>query len=259
MNICFIGDIVAAPGRSAIRNALPGFLRSNDIDLCIANGENAAHGLGCSLKIVNEITECGVDIVTLGNHSFSNYEFLSQIGKLNNVVKPSNVSSAWPGNDIAYFEKNGQRAAVINLMGQFQMNPCCNDPFTRADQLIEEIRGEGVKTIIVDFHAEATGEKLAMGHYLDGRVSLVVGTHTHVQTADERILKGGTGYITDAGMTGCTDSVLGMDIETSLRRLRDKIPARYEPAIGDGSINGIIVNVDNDGKCKGIRRFTEYE
>lgn len=259
MKICFIGDIVAAPGRRAVVNALPSFLASNDIDLCIANAENSAHGLGVSQRIIDELVKCGVDVITLGNHAFSNYEFISQINRYTNVVKPSNVSSSWPGPDIVYAEKKGKTAAVINLLGQVGMTPFAEDPFTKADELIEKIRKEGIKHIIVDLHAEATSEKKAMGFYLDGRASLVIGTHTHVQTADEKVLEHGTGYITDAGMTGVTDSVLGMDIETSVRRLKDKLPARYDPAEGDASINGIIAELDDEGRCTSVRRFTEYE
>lgn len=259
MKICFIGDIVAAPGRRAVVNALPSFLASNDIDLCIANAENSAHGLGVSQRIIDELVKCGVDVITLGNHAFSNYEFISQINRYTNVVKPSNVSSSWPGPDIVYAEKKGKKAAVINLLGQVGMTPFAGDPFTKADELIEKIRKEGIKHIIVDLHAEATSEKKAMGFYLDGRASLVIGTHTHVQTADEKVLEHGTGYITDAGMTGVTDSVLGMDIETSVRRLKDKLPARYDPAEGDASINGIIAELDDEGRCTSVRRFTEYE
>ncbi len=259
MKVCFIGDIVAAPGRRAIVNALPSFLASNEIDLCIANAENSAHGLGVSQRIIDELIKCGVDVITLGNHAFSNYEFISQIGKFTNVVRPSNVSASWPGPDIVYVEKAGKKVAVINLLGQVEMTPFAEDPFTKADELVEKIKEQGIRHIILDFHAEATSEKKAMGFYLDGRASLVVGTHTHVQTADNKVLEHGTGYITDAGMTGVTDSVLGMDIETSVKRLKDKLSARYDPAEGDASINGVIAELDDEGRCISVRRFTEYE
>jgi len=238
---------------------LPGFLSSNGIDVCVINAENSTHGLGCSEKICADLKAAGADVITLGNHAFSNYEFESKIDKIDYVVKPSNVSKSWPGNDIVTVEKNGQKIAVINLLGQVNMQPVGNNPFEAADELIERINGMGIKSILVDFHSETTSEKCALGYYLAGRVSAVVGTHTHVQTSDCRVLDGGTGYITDAGMTGAVDSVLGMDIGISIKRLKDKLPARYEPAQGPAMINGVIADIDIDGKCTSIRRFTEYE
>ena len=238
---------------------LPGFLSSNAIDVCVINAENSTHGLGCSEKICSELRELGADVITLGNHSFSNYEFLSKIDKLDCVVRPSNVSSSWPGKDYVIVEKNGHKIAVINLLGQINMIPCGNNPFEAADDLIKTINDMGIKSILVDFHSETTSEKCALGYYLAGRVSVVVGTHTHVQTSDSRIIDGSTGYITDAGMTGSVDSVLGMDVDTSIRRLKDKLPARYEPAMGPAFINGVIAEIDINGKCSSFRRFTEYE
>ena len=238
---------------------LPGFLSSNGIDVCVINAENSTHGLGCSEKICADLKAAGADVITLGNHAFSNYEFESKIDKIDYVVKPSNVSKSWPGNDIVTVEKNDQKIAVINLLGQVNMQPVGNNPFEAADELIERINGMGIKSILVDFHSETTSEKCALGYYLAGRVSAVVGTHTHVQTSDCRVLDGGTGYITDAGMTGAVDSVLGMDIGISIKRLKDKLPARYEPAQGPAMINGVIADIDIDGKCTSIRRFTEYE
>lgn len=238
---------------------LPGFLSSNGIDVCVINAENSTHGLGCSEKICADLKTAGADVITLGNHAFSNYEFESKIDKIDYVVKPSNVSKSWPGNDIVTVDKNGQKIAVINLLGQVNMQPVGNNPFEAADELIERINGMGIKSILVDFHSETTSEKCALGYYLAGRVSAVVGTHTHVQTSDCRVLDGGTGYITDAGMTGAVDSVLGMDIGISIKRLKDKLPARYEPAQGPAMINGVIADIDIDGKCTSIRRFTEYE
>ena len=238
---------------------LPGFLSSNGIDVCVINAENSTHGLGCSEKICADLKTVGADVITLGNHAFSNYEFESKIDKIDYVVKPSNVSKSWPGNDIVTVERNGQKIAVINLLGQVNMQPVGNNPFEAADELIERINGMGIKSILVDFHSETTSEKCALGYYLAGRVSAVVGTHTHEQTSDCRVLDGGTGYITDAGMTGAVDSVLGMDIGISIKRLKDKLPARYEPAQGPAMINGVIADIDIDGKCTSIRRFTEYE
>ncbi|MCR5593029.1 MAG: TIGR00282 family metallophosphoesterase [Saccharofermentans sp.] len=259
MRLCFVGDVVGSSGRRAIKAILPGFLSDNRIDVCVINAENSAHGLGCSEKICAELKSAGADVVTLGNHSFSSYDFLSKIDKLDYVVKPANVSATWPGKDIVVVEKNGEKLAVINLLGQVNMLPCANDPFSCADELIAKINDMGIRSVLVDFHCETTSENCAMGYHLAGRVSAVIGTHTHVQTADSRILKGGTGYITDAGMTGTVDSVLGMDIDISLKRLRDKMPARYEPAEGPAMINGVIAQIDIEGKCTEFRRFIEYE
>ena len=259
MRLCFIGDVVGSSGRRALKAVLPGFLSSNGIDFCVINAENSAHGLGCSDKICSELRSLGADVITLGNHSFSNYDFLSKIDKLDYVVRPANVSKKWPGNDYVVVNKNGMSLAVINILGQINIMPCGDNPFEAADDLIAKIHGMGIRTIFIDFHSETTSEKCAFGYYTDGRVSVVVGTHTHVQTADNKILPNGTGYITDAGMTGSADSVLGMDIDASIRRLKDKIPVRYEPANGPAFINGIIADIDIDGKCTGIRRFTEYE
>ena len=238
---------------------LPGFLSSNGIDVCVINAENSTHGLGCSEKICSDLKSVGADVITLGNHTFSNYEFLSKIDKIDYVVKPCNVSRNWPGRDVVVVEKNGHKLAVINLLGQINMQPVGNNPFEAADDIIAKLNESGINSILVDFHSETTSEKCALGYYLAGRVSAVIGTHTHVQTADSRILAGGTGYITDAGMTGTCDSVLGMDIEVSIRRLKDKLPARYEPASGPAMINGVIAEIDTDGKCTSFKRFTEYE
>lgn len=243
-----------------MKAVLPGFLSSNGIDICVINAENSAHGLGCNEKICAELKSLGADVITLGNHSFSSYDFLGKIDKIDYVVKPSNVSRKWAGNDIvSVASASGEKLAVINLLGQINMIPCGNNPFEAADELIDKIHAMGIKSILVDFHSETTSEKVALGYYLSGRASVVVGTHTHVQTSDDRIIDGVTGYITDAGMTGTVDSVLGMDIGTSITRLKDKLPARYEPAEGPAMINGIIADIDIDGKCTKIRRFTEYE
>lgn len=259
MRICFIGDIVAAPGRRVIRHILPAFLRDNSIDICIANAENSAHGLGVSPKIIEELLSIGVDAITLGNHTFSNYDFYNMANRYPLVARPCNVNANWPGFDYVIVEKNGHKLGVINLEGQVDIAPCGNNPFEKADEMITLLNSKGVSSIFVDFHAEATSEKIALGYYLDGRAAVVAGTHTHVQTADNRVLPNGTGYITDAGMTGCIESVLGMDIDVSIGRLKDKLNLRYEPADGEASMCGIIADIDADGKCTYIKRFTEYE
>ncbi len=259
MRICFIGDVVAAPGRRVIKNILPNFLASNNIDFCVVNAENSARGLGVSSRINEELFKCGVDVITLGNHTFSFHDFIYQADKDKRVIRPANVSPDWPGFDYAISEKNGKKLGVINLIGQVDITPVGENPFTNADRLVEIVKNEGADAVMIDFHAEATSEKIAFGYYMDGKASLVVGTHSHVQTADNRILPNGTGYITDAGMTGCVESVLGMDIEASLRRLKDKLPAKYEPAEGDAMMSGVIAEIDNIGRCISIKRFNEYE
>ncbi|MBR2523245.1 MAG: TIGR00282 family metallophosphoesterase [Clostridiales bacterium] len=260
MKVCFIGDVVAACGRRVIRDLLPGFILSRDIDVVICNAENAAHGLGCSEKIVNELISNGVNIITLGNHTFSNHDFLRQIKGLENVVRPSNLTPPWPGSDYTIIEKKGVRIGVINLLGQINMGMDPDSPFTKGEELINKlVNEEGCNSVIIDFHAETTSEKQALGYYFDGMATAVIGTHTHIQTADNRLLPNGTAYITDAGMTGAVDSVLGMDIETSLSRLAFKIPSRYEPAEGPGFMNGVIITLDDYGRATDISRFTEYE
>lgn len=259
MRICFIGDIVASPGRRVIRSVLRDFLRENNVDICIANGENGAHGLGISPKIIDELLSFGVDAVTLGNHAFSNYDFYNMADRFPKVVRPCNVCPDWPGFDYTIVDKSGFKLGIINLLGQVYITPTASDPFRRADEMIDIVKNQGADAILVDFHAETTSEKLALGYYLDGRASLLVGTHTHVQTADERVLPKGTGYITDAGMTGCLESVLGMDIDVSIGRLCDKRNLRYEPAEGEAAVCGILADIDDKGRCIYIKRFTEYE
>ena len=259
MRICFIGDIVALAGRRIIENILPEFLRTNNIDICIANAENAANGLGVSNKICDALFKVGVDCITLGNHTFSNHDFLYHIDHYDNVVRPSNVSDKWPGKDYAIITKGNNKLGVINLEGQVDIAPIGCDPYGKADELIDVLKSQGVNSIFIDFHAEATSEKNAFGYHCAGRASVVAGTHTHVQTADNRILKGYTGFITDAGMTGCYESVIGMDIDCSLKRLKDKLPGRYEAAVGDALMCGVIADIEEDGRCSSITRFCEYE
>ncbi len=259
MKICFVGDIVGNAGRRAVKSVLPGILSSNSIDCCIINAENSAHGLGVSSKIIKELEASGADIITLGNHAFSNKSFINEIDGHKNVVRPANMTPPWKGLDYTVFEKGNERLGVINLLGQVEMLPSPDSPFTKADELIGKLKDIGCTSIFLDFHAEATSEKQLMGFYLDGKVTCVAGTHTHIQTADERILPEGTGYITDVGMTGAYDSVLGMSIHASYLRLVKKIPCRYEPADGPAIICGIIFETNNTGRCLSIRRFCEYE
>lgn len=260
MRVCFVGDVVAGAGRRAFRTVIPEFIKSNAIDCCVVNAENSVNGLGASINILRDLEASGADLFTMGNHTFSNREFISQITKIRNVARPANFTPSWPGNDYCVFEKNGEKIGVFNLLGQVYANILPDNPFTCADRIVDQLKNvEHCNTILLDFHCDATSEKCAMGYYLDGKVSAVVGTHTHVQTADNTILPLGTGYITDCGMCGAVESVLGMDVETSLRRLAYKLPAKYEPADGPGFVSGVVFETDKNGRCTDIKRFCEYE
>ena len=260
MKVCFVGDIVGAAGKRAFSAIMPRFKADNGIDCLIVNAENATHGMGVSLNILNDLAASGADGFTLGNHAFSNKDFITQAPKAVNCARPANMTPSWPGCDYFVFEKGQERLGVFNLLGQVFMSPDADNPYIKADEIIDKLKNEEHCTsILLDFHAETTSEKIVMGRYLDGRATCVVGTHTHVQTADDKILPGGTGYISDVGMTGAEDSVLGMKTETSVTRLVMKMPARYEPATGPAMICGVVFNTDASGRCLEIRRFCEYE
>lgn len=260
MRVCFVGDIVGAAGKRAFSAVMPRLKAENGIDCLIVNAENSAHGMGVSQNIINDLMASGADGFTLGNHSMSNRDFITQAPRIRNCARPANLTPAWPGYDYFVFEKGNERLGVFNLLGQVFMENNADTPYAKADEIIEKLKNEERCTsIFLDFHAETTSEKIVMGRYLDGRVTAVAGTHTHVQTADDKILPGGTGYITDVGMTGSEDSVLGMKTETSITRLVYKMPARYEPATGPAVICGIVFNTDASGRCLEIRRFCEYE
>jgi len=261
LNVLFIGDIVGQPGRKILRDKLGDLRRQYNIDVCIANAENAAAGFGLTNPIARDLFDFGVDIITMGNHTFSRADLFRFIESEKRIVRPANVSANWPGFDYAVFDGGDKgRLLVFNLLGRVGMDPC-DSPYVAADRLLEAHKSVlDTHMVLVDFHAEATSEKVAMGYYLDGRVSLVIGTHTHVQTADEKILEQGTGHITDAGMTGAAYSVLGMDVEVSLRRLVDQLPAAYVPADGPAMINGVFAALDpNTGRCLTIERVQLYE
>ena len=261
MNVLFIGDIVGQPGRKILKDKLGELRRHYAADVCIANAENAAAGFGITNTIARELFSYGIDIITMGNHTFSRADLFRFIDSEKRIVRPANVSASWPGFDYAIFEGGDKgRLLVMNLLGRVGMDPC-DSPYAAADRLLTAHKTLlGAQMVIVDFHAEATSEKQAMGYYLDGRVSLVIGTHTHVQTADEKILERGTGHITDVGMTGSVYSVLGMDVDVSLRRLVDQLPAVYLPAEGKAMINGVFASLDpKSGKCLEMERIQLYE
>ena len=252
MKVLIIGDVMGKPGRDAMKEFLD--KKKNDYDFVIVNGENAAAGFGITPKIADEFFELGVDVITSGNHIWDKKELYPYLDENRNILRPLNYPKGVPGFGYTIKENgNGEKIAVINIQGRVFM-PEVDSPFQRIEEAIEEIKKE-TKNIIVDFHAEATSEKLAMGWYLDGRVSAVYGTHTHVQTADERILEKGTGFINDVGMTGSHDSIIGMTIETVLPKFLTSLPSRFEVATGNVKVNGIELHIDKEGSCKEINRI----
>jgi hypothetical protein len=254
MRILFIGDIVGRSGRNALLSRLPGLIAEWTLDLVVVNGENAAGGFGITEAIYNEFVEAGADAVTLGNHAWDQREALVFIERAPRLIRPLNYPAGTPGRGAAMIEaKNGQHALVINAMGRIFMD-ALDDPFAAIDRELASCPlGPGADAIVIDFHAEATSEKQALGHFCDGRASLVVGTHTHVPTADHRILQGGTAFISDVGMTGDFDSVIGMAKEEPLTRFIRKIPsARFEPASGPATLCAVAVETDAKGRAERI-------
>ncbi|HTM03625.1 MAG TPA: TIGR00282 family metallophosphoesterase [Vicinamibacterales bacterium] len=259
MKILFLGDIIGKPGREIIRKGLRPLVETFGVDFVIANAENAAAGFGVTKDIGDTLLEWGVQVMTSGNHIWAKKEVLDYIAGEPRLLRPANYPAGAPGRG-AYVGQTGDGRAVgvINVMGRVFMQPI-DDPFSVVLKEIEAMRGR-TKVIIVDFHAEATSEKVAMGWYLDGKVTLVVGTHTHVQTADERILPNGTAVITDAGMCGPHDSIIGMEKEPSLARFVNGLPTRYEPASGNPRLNGVIVEADEKtGRALAITRLSYSE
>ena len=259
MKLLFIGDIVGKPGREIIRKGLPGLAEQLEADLVIANAENAAAGFGVTKDIGDTLLESGVHVMTSGNHIWAKKEVIEYIATEPRLLRPANYPAGVPGRGSYVAQtSDGRSVGVINVMGRVFMQSI-DDPFTIVLKEIEAMRGR-TKVIVVDFHAEATSEKVAMGWHLDGKVTLVVGTHTHVQTADERVLPNGTAYITDAGMTGPHDSIIGMEREPSLARFLNGMPARYEPATGNPRLNGVVIEADDKtGRALSINRVSYSE
>lgn len=253
--VLFLGDIVGRPGRTFLAERLASLRRKHGIDLVVANGENAAGGAGLNGRIAAELASIGVDGLTLGDHAWDQKSFPGEIGELDYVCRPANMAESCPGASSLVLEKSGFRLGVFTVMGRVFMgaNRC---PFLTADRLVETLRAE-CDAIFVEIHGEATSEKVAMGWYLDGRVAAVVGTHTHVPTADARVLPRGTGYLTDAGMTGPYQSVLGREVEPVLGKFLDGMPRRFEVARGDVRISGALIDIDETrGRCEKIELLT---
>lgn len=259
MNILFIGDIFASPGRTIVAERLHYIVSTENIDLAIANAENSAGGFGITPLIAEELFNLGLDVLTSGNHIWDKREIHEYLHRQPRLLRPANYVDDLPGRGYVVTKaRNGAQCAVINLQGRAHM-PATDCPFRKADQILALI-DPAVKVRFVDFHAELTSEKMAMGWHLNGRVSAVIGTHTHVPTADTRLLSGGTAYQTDVGMTGPYNSVIGVDKEIILRRFLTATGARMEAARGGVELHSVIVSVDeNTGKAESIKRYTIAE
>ena len=247
MRILFVGDVVGRSGRAVLLAELPKLRSALALDAVVINAENAAGGYGLTAAIADEFLEAGADVLTMGNHVWDQRELIAHIPREPRIIRPLNLAPGTPGRGVAEIRTaRGQRAVVVQVLGRLFMG-LADDPFRAVDaELARHALGGSAQAIIVDIHAEATSEKLALAHHLDGRASLVVGTHTHVPTADARVLAGGTAYITDLGMTGDYDSVIGMDKAVSLQKWRSDLPApRMSPAMGEAMLCGVFVETDD--------------
>ncbi|HEY1367686.1 MAG TPA: TIGR00282 family metallophosphoesterase [Gaiellaceae bacterium] len=255
MKILFLADVFGAAGRRAVEERLPRLRDELGADVCIVNGENAADGAGITPKLADRILGSGADVVTLGNHVWRRDGIGPYLERSDRVIRPANLASTSPGRGLTVTTAaTGEPVAVVNLLGALFIGPPIG-PFEVVDDLVEQARARA-PVVVVDFHAEATSEKIALAHYLDGRVTAVIGTHTHVQTNDARVQPGGTAAITDAGMTGPHDSVIGVRAELALHRMRTGLPVRFEPAEGGVRIEGVVVECDSGGRatsCEPLR------
>ncbi len=246
MKILFVGDVVGAPGRHILQQFTARLKAKYNPNVMLVNGENAAHGRGITKSIYHQFLELGFHGITMGNHTFDNRDIFDWIDDADRIIRPANYPEGTPGRGMMIVKAGNKKIAVINVQGTV-FRPPLGDPFRTVDELIAEVEGK-VDAIFVDVHAEATSEKIAMGYHLDGRVQAVVGTHTHVQTADERVLDGGTAYITDVGMTGPLNGVLGMRQEDVLRKFKTQLPTRFEVAEGREQLNGVLIHIDDTTK-----------
>ena len=254
MKILAVGDIVGSAGINELKQQLKGIKEKENIDFTIVNGENSAEGMGITEKNFNDIISQGVDVVTMGNHTWGKKDIFKFIDHPQ-LLRPANYPKGVVGKGFGIYECNGKKIAVMNFMGRVDINILTENPFIMARDMVEEIK-EQVDIIIIDFHAEATAEKIAMARYLDGKITAIFGTHTHVQTADEQILPNGTGYITDIGMTGPKNSVIGMDAQASIKRFETTLPEKYKLAEGECILNAVIFNIDDTtSKVTDIKRI----
>ena len=244
MRILFIGDIVGKPGRVCVKELLPKLRDAYELDLVVANGENAAGGSGITAAIANEILGYGVDAITLGDHVWDQRGFAEDIDRMENICRPANLPTQCPGKPYLIVEKDGFRLGVFTVLGQQFMKIQASNPFARVSELLEEMESQ-CDAILAEIHAETTSEKVAMGWFLDGRAAVVVGTHTHIPSADTRVLPRGTAYQTDAGMTGPYESILGREIQPIIAKLLDGLPRRWPVATGDVQLCGLMVDIDS--------------
>lgn len=254
MRLLFVGDVFARPGLRMVETHVPRLREELELDLVVANGENLADGAGITSRQARRLFACGVDAVTLGNHAFRRAEVFGYLGTEPRIVRPANMSSRSPGHgSVVVASADGFRLGVLSLMGSLYLDPAVS-PFEAVEQLVDDLRGQS-DGVLVDMHAEATSEKVAMGRLLRGKVTAVIGTHTHVQTSDATVLPGGTAYITDAGMTGPHDSVIGVRAELVLQRFATGAPVRFEPADGGVRLEGAVVDFGPDGRATAIEAF----
>ncbi|MFC4766382.1 TIGR00282 family metallophosphoesterase [Effusibacillus consociatus] len=253
MRILFLGDIVGHPGRMVVEERLPALLDQYRPDLVIANAENMANGRGLTPKLAETLFDANIDILTMGNHVWDHREIFGYIDNEKRIVRPANYPKGAPGFGYILVKVDTVKVAVVNLMGRVFMGDY-DSPFAVINQILEEIQSE-TKHIFIDFHAEATSEKLALAHFVDGRVSAVVGTHTHVQTADEQILPGGTAYLTDVGMCGPIDSIIGMKKDQVLQRFLTQMPVRLEVEAGPAKLNAVVIDLLDNGLASSIQRI----
>jgi metallophosphoesterase (TIGR00282 family) len=253
LRILFVGDVVGRPGRRAVEERLPGLREELDVDFCVVNGENIADGAGITPRLAERLLAAGADVITLGNHTYRHRDVYPLLDSERRIIRPVNFPSGNPGRGHTIVEAAGMRVCVINLSGQMHLQVERN-PFTAIDELLGSLAG-AADAFFVDFHAELTSEKVAMGWHLDGRVAAIVGTHTHVPTADGRVLPGGTAHISDVGMTGSRAGVIGVRREQALRAFRTQMPVRFDTADEDVWLMGVAVEVGDDGLARGIEQI----
>jgi metallophosphoesterase (TIGR00282 family) len=252
MKVLFVGDVVGKPGRAGLARTMPSLRERYSPDVVIVNGENSAGGLGITEKTANDIFSMGADVITLGNHAFRHRDAFGYLDRAERVIRPANFMTSNPGRGHTIIEVAGVRLAIINLIGQVQLR-AARSPFTEADSLLDRLESQA-DMVFVDFHAEVTSEKVAMGWHLDGRVGAVVGTHTHVPTADARVLPRGTAFISDVGMTGSRESVLGVRWEQALEGFRTQMAVRFTTAEDDLWVNAVVVELREDGLAQSIEQ-----
>lgn len=248
MNVLVIGDVVGKVGVDAVKKNLPDLKKKYNIDFTIVNGENSADGMGITKNILNDLYKSGADVITMGNHTWGKKEIFSFIDEEERIIRPSNYAEGLPGKGKVLLDCKNKKIGVVDLIGRVNVGGNFDSPFERADKDIDELKAKGADIIIVEIHAEATAEKIALGYYLKDKATIVYGTHTHVQTADEKIYETGMGYITDIGMTGPKNSIIGMEPTAALKRFLTQMPERYACAQGDAILNGVVFEIDEQSK-----------